>query len=172
MKTKLAKMFMLHYEEWCLLSFSYLGDKAEAEEVVQDVCAAILMRKKTCKILNLERYIKVAIKNKSLKRIRYAKKIIPLHSENLQVQPSYEEHIIFHENQLLLKKALAKLPKNSKLVFQLCAIEGQKYHHVAKTLGLSVNTIKYHMKNAYKTLRSEIQSAYFLIICMINSLFL
>ena len=65
------------------------------------------------------------------------------------------------EDKLHLQKAISVLPEPSKKVFKLCVLEGQKYKVAADTLGISVNTVKYHVKKAYKTLRKEMQGTFF-----------
>jgi len=57
---------------------------------------------------------------------------------------------------------MSALPELSKAVFNLCVLEGEKYQNAADTLGISVNTIKYHLKKSYKMLRANIQNIYFL----------
>jgi len=41
-------------------------------------------------------------------------------------------------------------------VFELSRYEGKKYSEIAQELGISVNTVKYHIKNAIKILSSRI----------------
>ena len=45
-KDQIEGLFLKHYKEWCLLSYSYLGDISASEDVVQDACIKILNRKK------------------------------------------------------------------------------------------------------------------------------
>ena len=55
-----------------------------------------------------------------------------------------------------LQQALDKLPQQCKNVFELCAIDGQKYDYAANHLGISKNTVKTQMKKAYKILRGNL----------------
>lgn len=159
---ELEKMFFEHYEEWCLLSCSYLKNKTESEEAVQDICVKLLLKDSDSKILNLHAYITTAVKNNSIQRARKQKKFVELsESKILFSSSSCEEKLIFKENQAYLQNAVEALPELSKNVFNLCVLEGEKYKNVAKTLGISVNTVKYHMKKSYKILRSNIQNTYY-----------
>ncbi len=72
--------------------------------------------------------------------------------------------MIHNEHKLRLQKVVESLPSSSKKVFKLCVLEGQKYQNAADTLGISVNTVKYHVKRAYKTLRIEMEDIYLSII--------
>ena len=160
-RTKLEKIFLEHYDEWCLLSYTYLQNKVEAEEVVQDVCVNILLRKRNAEILNLKAYISTAIKNRSLKKIKKLKQFETLKNYDAGTSPSSEEDIILKENKLHLHNAVESLPDSTKEVFKLCVIENQKYQNVSETLGISVNTVKYHLKKAYKTLRIKMDGVHF-----------
>ena len=150
---KMEKIFIEHYDEWCLLSYTYLQNKVEAEEVVQDVCVNILLRKKNTEILNLKAYITTAVKNRSLKKIKQIGQFETLNNINTYTSPSSEEGLILNEKKLHLQKVVESLPDSTKEVFRLCIFEEQKYQNVADTMGISVNTVKYHIKKAYKTLR-------------------
>lgn len=156
-------MFSKHYDEWCLLSYSYLENTKKAEDVVQDVCVNILLRKKTTKIENLQAYIATSVKNKSLKELKRVRKFEPINDTSIGTSPSSEEDFILREGKLHLQSAISKLPEPCKRVFRLCVIEGQKYKTAADTLGISVNTVKYHIKKAYKTFRIEMGDVYFYI---------
>nr|WP_299071894.1 sigma-70 family RNA polymerase sigma factor [uncultured Allomuricauda sp.] len=168
MKTKvhreLEKIFYKHYEEWCFVSYSYLKDKSEAEEIVQDVCAKLLLNDSKFEIRNLKSYITIAVKNNSIQRAKKLRKFVEISESKALFSTSIEEKIISKENQLFLKNAVESLPELSKNVFNLCVLEGEKYQNVAETLGISVNTVKYHMKKSYKILRANMQNTYFFIL--------
>jgi RNA polymerase sigma-70 factor (ECF subfamily) len=160
---KLEKIFLEHYDQWCLLSYSYLQNKIEAEEVVQDVCVRTLLRKKNTEILNLTAYISIAVKNRSLKKIKEKKRFGQINNfDSFQAIP-LEEDLNLNEKKLFLKKVVKTLPDSTQKVFRLCILEEQKYKNVADTLGISVNTVKYHIKKAYKVIRFEMKNACFSI---------
>ncbi|MEO9512231.1 MAG: sigma-70 family RNA polymerase sigma factor [Flavobacteriaceae bacterium] len=167
MKTKvhiqLKEIFLENYQEWCTLAFSYLGDSIEAEEVVQDVCVNVLLKGEGAEIISLKAYIYIAIKNKCLTKIKKAKKFKALETHANLKTPSSEEKLIQMEVKDAISKAIASLPEPSKKVFNLCYLEGQKYQNVANALGISKNTVKYHMKKAFQTLRMELHDMYLFI---------
>ena len=167
----LEALFLKHYKEWCLLAFSYLENLTDAEEVVQDVCVRVLFKEKDVTISNLKGYIFKAIKNNCLKRLRQRKRFQKLTEFNTAAIPSMEEHIIFAERRVQLQQIMESLPEQCKLIFELCVIEGQKYQSVADTLGVSKNTVKYHIKNAYKTLRLQTVNIHVVIALQVPLLF-
>ncbi|AUP81188.1 sigma-70 family RNA polymerase sigma factor [Flavivirga eckloniae] len=158
---QIETMFLKHYKEWCLLSYSYMEDMSEAEDMVQDVFVKILKRKKATRILDLKNYISMAVRNTCLKRIQRTKKTERIKDYSLAaLSPSHEEFLIDIENRTKIENALNVLPTQSKRVFELCVLEGAKYKSAADVLGISINTVKFHLKKSFKILRFTLQSAY------------
>lgn len=65
-----------------------------------------------------------------------------------------------------LMEELEGLSPECREVFEKSRFEGLTYKEIAETLNLSVNTVKYHIKNALSVLRSGL-GKYFLSILMI-----
>jgi RNA polymerase sigma-70 factor (family 1) len=131
-----------------------------AEEVVQDVFMKIwINRANICEIQNIEAYLITFTRNhtfNALKRVaieeaakaRLSRKLEEAHHET-------EEAVNFSESQNILNKALDRLPPQQRLVYSLCHEEGLKYEEVAQRLNISRLTVKAHMQQALRTLRSH-----------------
>jgi len=155
---QLETIFKQHYHEWCLLSFSYLGNSDEAEDAVQDVFVNLLQREREVPIINLKAYVNRAVRNVCLKKIEHLKKSVLFEENNLPV-PSAETDLILAETSAMLFRGMDSLPEQSKRVFKLCVLDGHKYKNAAQILGISKNTVKYHLKKSFKTLRFSLQNA-------------
>ncbi|HUH46525.1 MAG TPA: sigma-70 family RNA polymerase sigma factor, partial [Arenibacter sp.] len=149
-----------HYREFCLLSYSYLSCMDRAQDIVQDVFLAILNRKDASEILNLKGYIWNSVKNASLKSLERIKKMEPILKDVLALPHLEETEVEDLQLGQKLQLAMDKLPLQCKKVFELCALEGQKYDYAAAQLGISKNTVKTQMKKAYRILRGA------LVICV------
>jgi len=157
---EIEELFLEHYREWCLISYSYIEDMEEAEDVVQDVMEKVLSKlENDAPILNLKSYIFIAIKNTSLKRLKKSKKLTKIIENDILVG-SCEEDLIGIEQKASLMNALNALPDQSRRVFELCVLEGVKYDVAANTLNISTNTVKYHVKKGYKILKSILHNHY------------
>lgn len=53
--------------------------------------------------------------------------------------------------------AINSLPEDSRKVFELSRNIGLKYEDIAQELGISVNTVKYHMKQSLSILRNLLE---------------
>ncbi|WJS93862.1 sigma-70 family RNA polymerase sigma factor [Flavobacterium johnsoniae] len=164
-------LFHAHYREWCLVSFSYLEDMDEAEDVVQDVVEKVLTQlNNSNEILNLKSYIFIAVKNNSIKRLKKSKRTSTILDNDI-FEVSHEENLINYERNTYILDMVDTLPDQSKRVFELCVIEGLKYETAAETLNISINTVKYHLKKSYKTLRSVLQDQFLLLVIALTKIF-
>mgnify|MGYP003670450238 CR=1 FL=1 len=158
-------MFKKHYQEWCLLSYSYLGNNFEAEDIVQDIFVTLLLKDNVEEILNLKNYIGISVRNASLKRIGRLKKLVKLDQTSLFI-PSQEDPVMDMQTKLKIQTAILALPDQSKKILELCVLDGLKYESAANAMGISVNTIKYHLKKSFKTLRYTLRNTYFSILVL------
>ncbi|MGB0431711.1 MAG: RNA polymerase sigma factor [Bacteroidia bacterium] len=70
------------------------------------------------------------------------------------IEYSYFDHQIDFALQLEdIKSVIEQLPKATKLVFELYAIEGYKHHEIAKKLEISEGTSKWHLSKAREYLK-------------------
>ena len=53
-------------------------------------------------------------------------------------------------------KAIDKLPNECRRVFDKSRFEGKSYEEISQELGISVNTVKYHIKNALASLQTNL----------------
>lgn len=155
----LEEVFFSHYQEWCLMSFSYVQNLDDAKDVVQNVFLLLLQKEDLSDIKNLKNYITVSIRNESLKKVKKSKNVTVLSEYNLAVEP-FENKIIDIEISQKIHQQIEALPEQNKKIFKLCVLEGVKYKNAADMMGISVNTIKYHLKNTFKTFRINLRDVY------------
>ncbi|PIB26331.1 RNA polymerase sigma factor [Maribacter sp. 4G9] len=155
----LEKMFLEHYHEWCLKSFSYVENMDDAQDVVQNIFVKLLQKGNVTYIGDVNKYLNVAIKNESLKKIKRNKRTFELYNQLTEV-PSCENEFIKSEISENMLRELEALPDQNKRVFTLCVLEGVKYESAAEIMGITVNTVKYHLKKSFKTLRLNLKDVY------------
>ncbi len=64
----------------------------------------------------------------------------------------YEGRLLELEEEV--QKAVSQLPGHSRTVFERSREGHLKYEEIAREMGISVNTVKFHMKKALALLRS------------------
>lgn len=166
-KNEIKVLFLKHYEEWCLISFRYVKDMAEAEDIVHDVIYKMLtLGDKAIEIANMKGYIVTSIRNLSIKKAGVKNKLSRLEDAEVvvPVELLQEERLIWKEDSKKIQKALDMLPEQSKKVFELCVMGGVKYKNAAEILGISINTVKYHLQKSFKILRINLRNFYLFIL--------
>ncbi len=168
MKENLQKnieiVFKKYFREFCLLSYSYVSCPDLAQDIVQDIFVKILMNEEAAEITNLKGYIWKSVKYASLKQITRSKKLIPIHENTPVFTLPEEAERIDVDLGPKLQSAIDKLPGQCKTVFELCALDGQKYRTAASSLGIFVNTVKAQMKKAYRILRYDLRNVYEIVL--------
>lgn len=161
------KHYALLYRYACQL----LEDASLAEEVVDDTIFYLWEHRADIEIESSVRgYLMRAVRNHCLNELNSLKRQneLPLSSylseKNLEFLESVfveDKHPLGYlleqelENELL--RNIEALPPECRAVFKKNRFEQKKYEDIASELHISVNTVKYHMKNALALLRKALQ---------------
>lgn len=168
-------IFKEQYRELCSLSYYYVRDMAESEDIVQDVFVTIISKNKFATIIDFKSYLRTAVRNATFKRMEKTKKkgFLP---EKLANPLAYndltrEQEMILLEKKMLLYGEIEKLPEQCKKIFLLCCSDGLKYRETAEELEISVNTVKTQLKKAYKHLRISLYKFHILLLIVPSFLY-
>lgn len=158
------KLYDVHSEKVYQLAFRFLKDTAWSEEIVQDVFLKLwLNRHRLDEQGNLWLYLYVITKRLCLNKLREIRKSSALFERlmhGMEVADSHtEERLMADEMEQYAKRAVENLPKQQQLIFKLSREEGLSHHEIAQKLGLSPNTVKNHMVQALKTLKSSLKQS-------------
>ncbi|OIP83874.1 MAG: RNA polymerase subunit sigma-70 [Porphyromonadaceae bacterium CG2_30_38_12] len=161
-------LFKKHYGLLCSIASEFLKDDYLAETIVGDVILYIWENRQTIEIqTSIRSYLIRAVRNKCINylQLNHVKKETSL-PENEILAPSENSYFISDSFPLaiLLEKeleqkiedAIQHLPLESREVFELSRFENLSYDEIAQKLGISVNTVKYHIKNALSKLRNDL----------------
>lgn len=134
-----------------------LRSETLAEEVVQETFVKIwLMGDPLKNIKNLESYLVKAARNKSIDMLRVQSRHEKLQIAGAvsEVHNETEEQVLLNDTRALIHNAIQQLPRQQRAVYELCHIEGLKYEEAAERLHISPLTVKTHMQQALKNLRT------------------
>ena len=169
------------YGSLCRLAIFILHDRALAEEIADDVMYYLWDHRQEAEVSNLNAWLLKAVRNKSINALKSASmqareatdSISDADRHDLLAQLFDDEHplekLIAEEMEEQIRAAIDRLPEDTRRVFILCKMNGKKYAEAAQELGISVNTVKYHMKNAMKIMES-IMKKYLLIYLILQYL--
>ena len=131
-----------------------------AEEIVQDVFMKIWINRESLEaIRSFPAYIFTLTKNhtfNTLKRIAIEEAAKNTLGKKMNVANyETEDAVNYNESQRLLNQAINNLPPQQKLVYSMCQQEGLKYEEVAQRLKISRLTVKTHMQQALRSIKSH-----------------
>ena len=157
-------VYDFHSEQVYQLALRFLKDTAWSEEIVQDVFLKLwLNREGLDEQGNMWLYLYVITKRLCLNKLREIHKSAVLfeplmRSMELLSNPT-EAQLMAAELELHAQVLISRLPKQQQLIFKLSREEGLSHNEIAQKLGLSPNTVKNHMVQALKTLKSILQQS-------------
>ncbi|MCT4586876.1 MAG: RNA polymerase sigma-70 factor [Carboxylicivirga sp.] len=158
-KDGLDALIDVYHASLCVNALKYVDDFDTAEDIVQEVFINF-WEKKRYEIIqtSLKAYLTTAVRNKSLKHVEKAGRIVFTQLEEEAEDLLMEDlsaDAIDEQKQLLLKE-LAKLPEKRREVLEHIVFRGMKYKEVAEELDVSINTVKTHFSRALKQLRDSL----------------
>lgn len=138
------------------------ADKAEAEDLLQEIMASLTRRSGLSDIADIERYVFQAAANLLRDRARRAARRPVIESEGaadpqhrLVDEISPERELMGHEAFARLTTALQALPERARTIFILCRLEDMTGREVADALGVSLRLVEKDLAKALRVLRDE-----------------
>ncbi len=158
-----------------LLYFSnnLIGDKAEAEDIVQNAFITYWKRKDAIGSESqvIKSFLYTTVRNSCLDLLKH-RLVIRKFRDQLERNPM-EENLI--ENQIIYAEVLSelfgaieKLPAGSRKVLEMSYLQGKKNYEISEELGLSVNTIKTQKQRALRLLRSKLAPSTFVLLLLMD----
>lgn len=156
-------LFDTYYRRLFVIARQYLQDDFTADTIVGDLFYHLWETRESLNIqVSLNAYLIRSIRNSSLNYLQksYVEKEIELESVSplLFVTDDYPLGALL-EKELTEKvhNEIEKLPSETRNVFVLSRMEGLTNNEIAERAGISVNTVKYHMKQALAILRIRLK---------------
>lgn len=159
-----------HYAVLCKLANGFLHDPFWAETIVGDTFFHLWEIRENLEITtSLRSYLVQAVRNRCLNQLaqemdKKEMSFSELPLETLDASLIFQADTIYPLGVLLEKeleqeisKAIDEMPEESQIVFKKSRFELKKNEEIAQELGISVNTVKYHIKRALSFLRERLR---------------
>ena len=133
-----------------------------AEEIVLDVFLKLWENRKTLDAINnIETYLYVSVRNKSVNVLRKERKfhfdiLEDAHILLTNYNPSAESDLIENEMFDALNEAVIQLPSKCKIIFKLIREDGLNRNEVAQILNISVKTVDNQVAIAVKKIAEQL----------------
>lgn len=178
------KLFEEHYTALCHVALEYVGDIFTAESIVGDVMLKLWESRQRVVIhQTLRSYLVSAVRNTALNLLnsQHVRKenvgsgddiasspfVVAILSDDVPI-----DRLIEKELEGKVKAIIDRMPKECQRVFKMSRYENKSNEDIAKELGVSVVTVRYHMRNAVKILRESITPYLRTVLTLIISTFL
>lgn len=155
--TAFEAVFNRYYKQLRLEAFLLVKDQKDAEDLVQELFLDIWNKQLYRNVQHaIGAYLHMAIRNKCL---NYLEKERRMQQKALAYEPLLT--ILPEEDRTLpyiFQSALNKLPSQRLKAFTLVYMEEKKYEEAAAEMGISINSIKSHLKLAIKSLKNYLHN--------------
>ena len=165
-------LYRHHYAAMCMVAWDYVGSRALAESIVSDVIFRLWENHENIEIrTSLRAYLITATRHQCLdflkSKINRREVLVAHHDPNSEEshQDVFEGlttddcplgRLLEQELEEKLQNAIEALPDATRKVFLKSRIGGRTYEEISNEEGISVNTVKYHMKQALKLLDNNL----------------
>lgn len=161
-----AEYFEKIYKEYFDRLFGYAMAITKNKQLAEDVVSELFLnlwnlRSGFSKIMELESYLMISVKNLSIRAItKDPKNIFSLDLENSirrieKLDP--EEVLLEKELRLAIDQAIEALPEQCKLVYRMVKDNQMKNSEVAAELGISEGTVKNQLLKAVARIREKVR---------------
>lgn len=159
-------LYDIYYHRLFCIARQYLQDEFIAETIVSDVFFHLWESRKSLIIqISLNAYLIRSVRNYSINYLQknYVEKEVSLNNMDITspllfLSDDYPlGRLMEQELAQKLHEEINALPEESRRVFILSRIEELKHEEIAARLGISVNTVKYHIKQALSILRERMK---------------
>lgn len=153
-------VFDRYFRALVLFAERYLGCREESESIVQDTF--VFLWEKPQQFTNeaaMKSWLYTTVRNKALNVLKHRKVQLEFTRQQLQKKESevyYMQSLIEEETRRLLFAAIDVLPEQCRRVC-LLNLDGLDNHKIAEVMGISLDTVKFHKKNAYRLLREKMR---------------
>lgn len=144
----------------CALAARYVGSRAVAEELVQELFLDIWTRRAHLVVdRSVASYLQTAMRHRALNHLRHERRMVmPLpddgrRDESDAAAPGESELL----DALELQDAIEHLPARCRLIFTLSRQQDMSYAEIAASLGLSIKTVETQMGRALRSLRERLR---------------
>ncbi len=161
-------LFRWYYAALCNHAIRFVSSKEVAEDIVSEVFSALYLQKPLYEQkTSFRAWLFTCVRNKAFNYVRLElRRNSPIDSAERMEAPDqlpdeiteYEE--LYHD----MQNAVNTLPPRRRSIYIMSRMEGKKHEEIALELGISVNTVKEHMSQALRQIRSALKEKWSMLI--------
>ncbi|TDQ11590.1 RNA polymerase sigma factor [Pedobacter metabolipauper] len=154
-----ALLFKKYYKLLSVKAYFMIEDEMDAEDLVQNLFVSIWQKQNYLFInTSIKAYLLRALHNRCLIYLEQKKRTEKkLENYKLNIETDdIQDHNAREDYEAGLSLIFNELPVQRQKAFKLVYLEEKRYKEAAEEMGISVNSIKTHLKLAVKTLQQKL----------------
>jgi len=166
------RLFKEKYSVLYCYANNIIGDMEEAKDIVGDCFEYLWNHWEDFEPKALSTFMFRFVRNRCIDKIRhfaveeqYRKKIL---SEALSYNEPMEDDVA--EKMKRVNRTIEAMPPQMRKVFEACFLQNMSYKEAGAELGVSINTIKSHIRKALQMLRSNKYSVLITLLTLLSTL--
>lgn len=168
----LERLFKQHYTELCNYSFRYVKQAEIAEEIVQDLFVHLWQKEVPLSVhSSVKAYLFTSVRNRSVNYLKsqFARQKFESDGNHQagMLTDNTRETLEYEELWKLVQEAIAKLPPQCRIIFEMSRFGGFSYQEIADELQLSPKTIENQMGIGLKKLKEYLRSSWDLLLVLL-----
>jgi RNA polymerase sigma-70 factor (ECF subfamily) len=160
-KAAFDQLFQQYYKLLCANACYFLQDEDDARELVQNLFVDLWEKKNRLQLHeNLKSYLFLAVKNRCLnhlEKLKTRQKNYAAFSglQEKMTQPAFEP---VPDYITLVNGELEQMADQKKYAIRAVYLKGKSYQEAANEMGISINSLKTHLKSGLKLLRNSLKN--------------
>ena len=163
-KTAFESIYAKYWYKLFCIAFHHLNSKEESEELVHDLFLNLWQNRAKTKIIKLEMYLRLAMKNRISNSIRsqitWRKYQEYLIFQDIHKSNSPADILNFEDLKKALDQVLNDLPTKTSAIFHLSRFEGIKVKEIAQKYEISEKTVEYHLAKTQQAINQKLLKLY------------
>lgn len=156
--------FRYYYRPLCIYALHYVKDIDNAEDIVQDCFTEVWERKDSLEdVDNIRAYLYTMVRNRCGHFLKEKSKQQVDNGSLYELEDETHEEEEYEERSFLearMLTAIESLPERCREALLLSRRDGLKHEEIAKSMSVSVNTVKNQISKALKIIRQSGNKVY------------
>ena len=145
-------LYKTHYKELYIHALSFVRDDEEAKDIVTDVYEYVW---KNFDKLDSSVSLYTLVRSRSLDFLRKEKTKEKFLAYKKTFPEEEEEYVEYEQLIEKVMRIIENMPQQTATVLKKCFIERKKYQEAGDELGISINTVRWHITKAISILREK-----------------
>ena len=149
-------LYKTHNKELYIHALSFVRDDEEAKDIVTDVYEYVWKNfDKLDSSVSLRPFLYTLVRSRSLDFLRKEKTKEKFLAYKKTFPEEEEEYVEYEQLIEKVMRIIENMPQQTATVLKKCFIERKKYQEAGDELGISINTVRWHITKAISILREK-----------------